>query len=257
MRKYWVIWWRTALASVQSSLVYRWGAGFFLAGKLLRFGLFLVFLRTLHQQLDGLAGYDFDQLVTFFLMFNWFDLVGQILFRGIYWFRNKVVSGEFDFYLAKPVNSLFQVLTGHTDILDLPLLVIVMVMLGHQGAHLSAGQWLVWGVISGAGLMFILAVHILVAALGILTTEVDHTIMIYRDVSQMARWPIDIYADNIRALLTFVIPVTLAFSLPAKAWLGLTSWTTAIWAVGGAGIVLGLGLKLWRYALTQYVSASS
>lgn len=102
MQKYLKIWLRTSLASVQGMLTHRGGAVLFLAGKWLRFGLFIFLLQILHQRLARLDSYSFEQLLTFFLVFNLVDLVPQIFFRGIYWFRNQVVSGEFDFVLLAP-----------------------------------------------------------------------------------------------------------------------------------------------------------
>lgn len=256
-KRYWRIWRQTASLSAQTALVHRGGAALFIAGKLLRFGGFILFLVILQQRLDRVAGYTFSQLLIFFLIFNFFDLFGQIFFRGIYWFRNKVVSGDFDLYLIKPVSPLFQILTGHTDILDIPLLVIVIVMLVGQPISLSWWQVLGFGVVCVSAMVIITAIHVVVAALGVLTTEVDHTIMIYRDLSQMARWPVDIYTDTIKGLLTFAVPVALAFTFPAKALLGLLQPVVIILTLWGSLIFFWLALKLWYYALNQYASASS
>ena len=257
MTRYLKIWWHTALLSFQTALANRLGAAFFTPGKFLRFGLFIFFLSVLRQRLDQLSGYTFSQILTFFLIFNLFDLFGQIFFRGIYWFRDKVVSGQFDFNLLKPISALFQVLTSHTDILDLPLLGIVVFMLLNQPLSISFTQGVSFLLISLSALVVITAIHISVAALGVITTEVDHTIMIYRDLSQMARVPIDIYTDTIRSLLTFAIPVALAFTFPAKALLGLLAPTTIALALVGSMIFFYLSIKLWRLALSQYSSASS
>ena len=108
-----------------------------------------------------------------------------------------------------------------------------------------------------ASLIVITSIHIFVASLGIITTEVDHTIMIYRDLSSMARFPIDIYTDNIRALLTFAIPIALAFTFPAKAILGLLSFPTVIISLLASCAIFWLSLKFWHYAINQYSSASS
>ena len=253
MNKYVVVWLRMASASVQAALTHRIGGGLFLLGKLLRFILFILFLMVIYQRMQSLAGYSFEQILTFFLVFNLLDLFGQIFFRGIYWFRNQVISGDLDFILVQPMNALFRVLTQHTDILDLPLLIIVVVMLWMQPLDLSV----ISGLMFLSGVIIITAIHIAVAALGVMTTEVDHTIMIYRDISQMARFPIDIYADWIRAVLTFAIPVAVAFTFPAKAMLGLMSWQGVVGSMTVAVVSFGLAVKLWQYSLKQYASASS
>lgn len=257
LRIYLKIWWASTKLSFASVLENRLGVIFFTSGKFVRFAFFIGFLLVIHQKVQHIAGYTLGQMITFFLMFNVIDLFGQLFFRGIYWFRQQVVSGEFDFKLTKPVSPLFQVLTRHTDILDLPLFFLTVAFLLRQGITLNAFQATLFALTLLAGFVIVTAIHIAVAALGVITTEVDHTIMIYRDLSMMARVPIDIYTDAIRALLTFVIPIAIAFTLPAKTLMGLVSLPTVLLALVISIATLAASLYLWRFALTQYSSASS
>lgn len=257
MKKYLKIWLITSALSVQTALENRFGAAFFLTGKFIRFFLFLYFLQVLDQNIHQVSGFTYEQLVVFYLIFNLFDLIGQLFFRGIYWFRDQVVSGEFDFRLIKPISALFQVLTRQTDVLDLPLLMVTLYYLTQSDFHLNLVQIILVFILSLAALLVLTAVHVAVAALGVLTTEVDHTIMVFRDLSSMARFPLDIYTDTIRSLLTFVIPIAIAFTFPAQALLGLVSPLTALGMLGVAGGFLYGGILFWRFALLRYSSASS
>ena len=81
--------------------------------------------------------------------------------------------------------------------------------------------------------------------------------MVFRDISSMARVPVDIYIDSIRALLTFVIPLAVAFTFPAKALLGLLNPTVIAISFLSSIIFLFASYRLWRFALTKYSSASS
>lgn len=257
MKKYLKIWFLTSALSIQTALENRFAAVFFLAGKLVRFFLFLYFLQVLDQNIHAVSGFTYEQLVIFYLVFNLFDLIGQLFFRGIYWFRDQVISGEFDFRLIKPMSALFQVLTRQTDVLDLPLILITIYYLIQFDFHLNFLQIVGVIILAGAALVVITAVHVAVAALGVLTTEVDHTIMVFRDLSSMARFPIDIYTTTIRSLLTFVIPVAIAFTLPAKALLGLVSPFALLQMVSLSLGFLIISLLMWRFALRRYSSASS
>lgn len=250
-------WWTSALLSVQTAFENRTAALFFLAGKFIRFFLFLGFITLLHSQVQNLKGYSQQDMITFFLVFNLLDLFGQIFFRGIYWFRQQVVSGEFDFRLTKPLSSLFQALTRQTDILDFPLLLLVLFMLIRQPFNLTLSSLIIFCLLLISAIIIITSIHIIVATLGVVTTEVDHTIMIYRDLSSMARFPIDIYTDAIRAILTFVIPIALAFTFPAKALLGLLNFQIALIVTLTSLAIFIICLKLWRLTLKNYSSASS
>lgn len=229
----------------------------FLTGKIIRFSFFLLLLLLIGERVSKVSGYSLHQMVVFFLFFNFFDMLGQIFFRGIYHFRQIVISGEFDFNLLKPISPLFQALTRVTDVLDIPLFSIISFYLIKQAMKLPINLLFSFGILTFGALLIITAIHIFVAGIGVITTEVDHTIMIYRDLSSMARVPTDIYAPSIRAFLTFIIPIGIAFTIPAKAFLGILSSGFAIYSIIASLFFFALSLKFWKYALTQYSSASS
>jgi ABC-2 type transport system permease protein len=257
MNKYWHVWWTSAKLSISTQLVSRGASSVFVIGKLFRFASFVYFLFILGGNVKEVAGYSFTSLLTFFLIFNLFDIFGQLFFRGIYWFRQQVITGEFDFRLVKPISPLFQALTRQTDVLDLPILLVVIVALIRLGVSWTPMEMIVFILASIAGVILSTSIHIFVAALGVLTTEVDHTMWIYRDLSLMARFPIDIYTDFLRALLTFVLPVGIIFTFPAKAFMGILGINNLLIAIVMAGVFYYLSILFWRYSLTKYSSASS
>lgn len=257
LSKYITYWLKTAELSFQTLTITRGASVMYILGKFIRFFFFIWFLLVLQDRIQKVAGYTLNQLITFFLIFNLFDIAGQIFFRGIYWFRNVVVSGDFDFNLIKPISPLFQVLSLRTDFLDIPLFVIVVGFLVKQMLAYPTVNFMAFTLVSISGMVLITTFHIIVASIGIITTEVDHTMWMYRDLSLMARVPVDIYTDAIRALLTFVIPIALIFTFPAKALMALLSPGWIIFSLLFSAIVFWLSLRLWKYALTQYSSASS
>lgn len=229
----------------------------FIIGKFIRFGFFLTLLILIGDNVNQVSGYTLQQLITFFLFFNFFDIIGQLFFRGIYWFRQQIISGEFDFRLIKPINPLFAALTRQTDLLDLPLLFMITAYLVYQARLLPITTLALVLFLTILAFLIITAIHISVAALGILTTEVDHTIMIYRDVSSMARVPTDIYVLPIRFLITFILPIGIAYNFPAKAFLGILSFQFILLSILIAITFFFLSLRFWNHALTKYSSASS
>lgn len=257
MEKYFLVWLQLSTIAAQENMGQRAGALMFILGKFIRFGTFYYLLVLIGDRVDQISGYSLNQMIAFFLFFNLFDLIGQMFFRGIYFFRSQIVSGEFDFKLTKPISPLFQALTRQTDILDLPLLFFVLILLGTHALTQPLGNLAAFIFLFLNGLVIVAGVHIFVAALGIITTEVDHTIMIYRDLSSMARFPIDIYPTIIRSFLTFVVPIAIAYTIPAKAFMGLISLQTFIFSLFISLFFFFLSLLFWRFALTKYSSASS
>lgn len=248
------------LASFSISLVSRFGAIFFFSGKILRFGFFLFFLLILVGKTKVIAGYNLWQVIFFFLTFNLVDLSAQLFLREVYRFRSMVVSGDFDLVLVKPVNPLFRVLAGGADFLDFltipPLLTLLVYAASKMGGITVEGVALYLLLYLNAMLLAV-ALHTLVASIGVLTTEVDNTIMLYRDLSSMGRIPVDLYREPIRAFLTFGVPVGVMMTFPAKALMHLLSFSSIAISFLLGAVLFWLSLRLWHFALRHYSSASS
>ena len=254
------VWWVLLLGTSQIAFQSRFGAVLFLLGKLLRYVFFLLFIILLVGKTKAIAGYGFWQVILFYATFNLLDAVPQFLFRNVYRFRQQILNGYFDFLLLKPLPSLFHPLLGGSDILDLLLIVLSIGLVVVAGAHLDSitvSHVFFYMLLILNGFIISLAFHIFVVGIGILSTAVDNTIMLYRDLMQMGRLPIEVYQEPLRGLLTFVIPIGIMIAFPSKALLGILSWQTGLVGIL-VGFLLLLGsLRFWSYALTQYTSASS
>jgi len=231
----------------------------FLLGKLLRFLFFAAFLFFLVTGSENLAGYSTNQVIFFFLTFNLVDASAQFLYREVYRFRHLVVTGGLDLVLAKPMSSLFRVLMGGADVIDLITIPPLIIAIFYIGGLLdpSLVQIMFYIVLIINGLIIATAFHIAVLSLGIITFEIDHTIMIYRDIINLGRLPLDIYKQPLKGVLTYLIPVGVMISLPAKALMGLVSFRGVFLSLVLGILLLFSSVKFWRVALKSYTSASS
>lgn len=260
IKKYIIIWWFLTIETTQIAFVSRFGALLFLLGKVVRFIFFLVFLLLIASRTKLIAGYTLWEMIFFFLTFNLVDLLPQFFLREVYRFRRHIVTGYFDHYLTKPLPVLFRSLFGGSDALDIPMIFLSLITLGITIPHLphvTVFTGFLYCFLLLNALTIALAFHIFVLALGILTTEVDNTMMFYRNLTQMGRVPVDIYTQPIRGILTFAVPVGIMMTVPAKALLGLLTPVTFFAALAISALFLSCSLYLWKYALRRYASASS
>ena len=253
------IWWLMSKNSFVSVFYSKLSLTLFLIAKTLRFLFFFVFIFFLLKGTNSLAGYNLNQTVFFFLTFNLVDITAQFLYREVYRFRPQVISGGLDLTLTKPISPLFRSLMGGADVIDLitiPPLIYAIFYVGRMlnPSLLHATYYLLLIV---NGLLIVTAFHIAVLGLGIITLEIDHTIMIYRDVTNLGRFPVDIYKQPLQGILTFLVPVGIMITLPAKALMGLVSpiGILSSFLVGVAAVFLSI--QFWNFALTKYTSASS
>lgn len=258
LKKYFKIWWITAINSFQIQLMVRWALAFFLLAKILRFTIFTIFIIILVGKTSALAGYSLDQTIFFYLSFNLIDILSQLLFREVYRFRPQVVSGNFDFYLIKPFNPLFRSLATGPDLMDFLTLIPLIGAIVYFIQRLQIDDPLnifLYLLLLILGFVIALSFHILVLALAVATTEIDHAIMVYRDVVALGRMPVDIYTEPIRGFITFIIPVGIMMSFPAKSLLGLLSPILILYAAIFAISLFLISLRIWNFSLKRYSSA--
>jgi len=259
--KYWRIWKQLAIMGFKIQTSHVLSSSGYLLGKLTRIVFFLGFLAAIFRHTQELAGYSLEEVALFFLTFNAIDILAQLFFRGIYGIRGLIREGDFDYFLIQPTNVLYRVCFNTVDFLDvitvLPVLAITFYLLRHVPGGMHTGRLLLYLVLCLNGMVIAWAVHICVAALAVLTQELENTIWIYRDVMTLGRFPVDIYSSKIQALLTFVIPVAVMISFPAKAFLGRLQAGWILEALAVAGLGLALSLRFWRFATRRYTSVSS
>ncbi len=232
----------------------------FLFSKIVRYGMFIAFLYFLFSGVSSVRGYSREQMLMFYLVFNIIDTIGQLMFREVYRFRPLIVSGGFDAVLTKPFSPIIRSLFGGPDFIDLGMLIIIVsvtIYVARTFIHPSLAQILIFLAMIFNSLLITTAFHILVLGIGVITLSVDHLVMIYRDLTSLMRIPVDMFTNPLRTLLTFVIPIGIMFTFPAKALFGLLSWQTTLISFLFGIVSLFLSLKFWNFSLRQYQSASS
>jgi len=259
--KYIRIWYRLALNSYGVQAASPLSSFGYLLGKLVRIAFFLIFLSAIFKHTSALAGYSLEEAALFFLTFNLVDILAQLFFRGIYGIRSMIREGDFDYFLIQPVNVLYRVSFNMVDFLDVvtvaPVLVITYYVLKHIPGGINAHRLILYLLLTLNGLIIAFAIHIIVASFAVLTQEMENTIWIYRDLMTLGRFPSDIYDAPMRGILTFIIPIAVMTSFPARAYLGKLGqgWIWHAFFVSIISIVLSL--MFWKFATRRYTSVSS
>jgi ABC-2 type transport system permease protein len=256
MKHNFYIFWLLAKNSMRVTTQGRLGVILFSLGKILRFAFLFFFLFFIFSKTRILKGYTLQEAVLFYMIFNLVDTISQILYRQVYSFRPLVISGSLDTILLKPYHPFLKILVGGVDVLDLVLLVpyTLITFFFAMKATLTLVSSIGFIVLFINALWIATSFHIMVLALGILTTEVDHTIMIYRDITSLGRFPMAIYKEPIRSIFTFIIPVGIMTSFPSQALLGRLSIFEYIAAFVLSSMLFYLAISLWNYALGKYQS---
>jgi len=243
--------------SLKTTFQTRLGVIFLLLGKAVRFLFFFSLIYFIFARVKLLKGYTINQAAIFYLTFNLIDTISQILFREVYRFRPLVVSGDFDTVLTKPYHPLLRILLGGVDYLDVIMIVpyvLLTIFFAGQNPSTTLLSTFNFSLLIFNSLLMATAFHISVLAFGVITTEVDNTIIVYRDLTSLGRFPIDIYQRPLREIFTFIIPVGVMMTFPAKALFCLLLWPNIAYIFIIGIVLFWLSLKFWYYALRTYQS---
>ncbi|MHB2026152.1 MAG: ABC transporter permease [Elusimicrobiota bacterium] len=259
-RRYFRIWVRMAAMSLGAQTSHPLGSIGFLLGKLIRIFFFFAFVIAIFRNVRSLGGYDLAQMALFFLTFNLVDLSAQILFRGIYGARRVVEEGEFDFYLTQPCSPLFRLMFSTLDFLDLATILPVLALLAEVFRRFPGfgfSRYLIYSLLTANGIAIAMAIHVMVAGLAVRTQELENSVWVYRDLMFMGKFPTDIYGRTARLALTFLVPVAVMCTFPAKAFLGTLSPAWAAYSLALCAGLLALSRWYWLNSVERYTSSSS
>ncbi len=249
------IFWAYSLVSVKESIQDRTGILLFGFGKVLRFIMLFFFIFFIVKGVGSLKGYAVNQVLFFYLTYNLIDATGQFLFREVYRFRWMFTKGEVEGILTKPYHPFLRILVGGVDFIDLLTLIPYILLAVYYALKLPT--------LSGVNIFFyffllvnsmllVTAFHIISLALALLTTNASQAIWIYRELISFGRFPINIYQEPIRGILTFVIPIGIIMTFPAQALLGLLSPQFIVMAFFFSAAFLWLAFYIWDLSLKQF-----
>jgi ABC-2 type transport system permease protein len=191
----------------------------------------------------------------------------EFIGRGFDIFHQKVVRGDFDRVLIRPWGTLFQVLADEFPVRRIGRLgqaVLVLVV----ATRVVALRWtwakvlyLPMALVSGCA--FYLAIIIVQATMCFWTVQaVEFANMFTYGGTEMASYPLEIYADWFRKLFIFVVPLAFVSYFPALYLmdkpdpLGFPRWF-ALLTPPVCFVLLGLSIALWQYGVRRYQSTGS
>lgn len=221
----------------------------------------LAALNIVYSQTATLAGWRLDETIV---LLGTYEIVSGLLATfivpNVEWFAGQVKSGKFDEILLKPVSSLYLATLGTCAPLGLLQVVLGCGVLGYgilAGDRMpTLAGLLSWMVLMGVAIAVTWATRVLVACIALWTPAIELDV-VFSALWQFGRYPVHIYQHPVRFLLTYILPVALIATLPARALTRGISPMAAIIAVmiGCLSILVVRGV--WYAGLRRYTSATS
>jgi len=170
--------------------------------------------------------------------------------------------GTFDFLLTKPADS--QLLASSQRVAPqaaTDLLVGVGVILygvSRTGLALGPVPVLLFVATLAAGFATVYGFLLVLSTMAFWFVKLDNILVIFQALfGNAGRWPVPIFPGWMRPVLTFVVPIAFAVTVPAQALTGQLPGRTALLAVGVALLFLVGSRVFWLVALRRYTGASA
>jgi ABC-2 type transport system permease protein len=238
---------------------------FLIEGALALFwsGWSLVPLLVLFGHRPQVAGWSFDEALV---VMGWFILMKGVLEGAVNPSLTSVVDhirkGTLDFVLLKPADAQFLVSTAKFEpwrVADAIAGVATMAVAFHRLGRWPAPHAVLAAILLlGCAALILYSIWILVVSAAFFVVKVDNLSFLFVSIFDAARWPADVFRGVLRAVFTFVIPLALMTTFPARALLGKDFGPSdAAAALGGALLFAAFSRLVWLRSIGRYTSASS
>ena len=248
--------------NVQMALAYRADTIVNILLNLMWLGWELLSLNIIFSNTTTLGGWGLGELIA---LLGVFRLVNTMMI-AIIWpntekFNQSIRDGSMDYTILQPVNSMFLVTFSRITvwrIWDLALaIVLIVVGINISGDTTSPLSILTFILLTLSGAIVIYSLWIVLIALTFWFTKFDNNVTILHALLDAGRYPVTVYPVWLRIIVTFVIPIAVATTIPLQALRGDLNLNQVILFFTVGVVSFLIASRVWKSGLKQYSGASS
>ena len=247
---------------VLNELQYRTNLGIQLVQSFVGLATSLLGLGVIFSKTDNLAGWRPAELLAIVGVYSLVSGLTQLIVRpSLSRFMEDIRLGTLDFTLTKPVDAQALVSMRQIEVwklidvaIGVAVLAAAMVQLGATIGPIEAVSFVVTLL---AGVTIIYSFLVILATCAFWFVRLDNVLQIFQSMYEAGRWPIGIYPPWLRSILTFLVPVGFAVTVPAEGLVGRMSASTLAVALALAIVMPLVARRFWRFGLKHYSGASA
>lgn len=223
----------------------------------------LLFIGLIFQNIPTLDGWNFYEIL-FIYGFSQIPRGIDHIFTDYLWIFSgfEVKKGMVDRYLLRPLNPLFQVIANRFQPEGFGEIIMGSILVIYSGMKLSINIrpliiiGFILSVIGGTFIYF--GIKLLTSSLSFWFKDSFRHLQITYELSSFAKYPVSIYPNSIKSLLTFVIPFAFTGFFPSAYILGKTTFTIGVLGTLLIGfIVFTFAYATWLKGLSIYESSGN
>jgi ABC-2 type transport system permease protein len=248
--------------NIQMSLAYRADTVINILLNLMWLGWELLGLHIIFSNTTLIGGWGFGELITLLGVFRLVNtLMIALIWPNTEKFNQSIRDGSMDYTILQPVNSLFLVTFSRITvwrIWDLVLAIILIVTgINMTGDIITPVNTLTFILLSVTGMIIIYSLWIVLIALTFWFTKFDNNVTILQALMDSGKYPSTVYPVWLRMIVTFIVPIAVATTIPVQALRGELTPDRVLLFVIVSAVSFGVASQFWKRGLKQYSGASS
>lgn len=234
-----------------------------LFGFLLIQGSGVIFLGLVFSSIPSLKGWSFYEILFIYGFAQIPRGIDHIFTDNLWIFGWKhIVQGEFDRYLLRPLNPLFQLLAERFQpdgfgeiIVGISLLIISSINLDLSFSFFTPIIF-IFAVLGGT--LIYTSIKLITSSLAFWFKNSMAFISMSYNLSDFAKYPVSIYPKTLKGIVTYIFPFAFTGFYPAAYFLGKeTLFMGVILTCIMSVIFILIGYKVWLIGLRKYESAGN
>lgn len=248
--------------NVQMEVAYRFDTIVNILLNLMWLGWELLGISIIFSNTSSLGGWGIGELIALLGVFRLVNaLMAALIWPNTEKFNNAVRDGTLDYTFLQPANSMFLITFSRMVIWrvwDLALGTVLIII----GIHMTGGGETAFNLvtflflaISGSVILYSLWIVLIAATFWFV--KFDNNVTILQALLDTGRYPATVYPTWLRLIVTFLIPIAVATTVPLQALRGdLTPGQILLFL--GVGIASFLAAsRIWKAGVKKYSGASS
>lgn len=248
--------------NIQMEVAYRADTVVNILLNLMWLGWELLGLSIIFSNTSSLGGWGLGELIALLGVFRLVNtLMAALIWPNTEKFNSSVRDGSLDYTFLQPANSLFVITFSRMVIWrvwDLALGTVLIV----AGIHISGGSTAAFNLVSFlflavSGSVILYSLWVVLIAATFWFVKFDNNVTILQALLDTGRYPSTIYPVWLRLIVTFLVPIAVATTIPLQALRGdLNPWQILLFLGVGAASFL-VASRIWKAGIRKYSGASS
>ena len=248
--------------NVQMSLAYRADTVVSILLNLMWLGWELLGLSIIFSNTDTLGGWGFGELIALLGVFRLINtLMIALIWPNTEKFNQSIRDGSMDYTILQPVNSMFLVTFSRMTVWrawDLVLAIaLIVVGINLSGDITTPLSILSFVLLTVSGAVVIYSLWIVLIALTFWFTKFDNNVTILQALLDAGRYPVSVYPVWLRILVTYLVPIAIATTIPLQALRGDLTLPRVLLFMGIGITSFWIASLVWKAGIKRYSGASS